>query len=83
MPTHLISMARVIELISLSRTEVYRRIKAGTFPQPVPLGPFRVAFVAAEVDGWIAERLTARDAGEGATQRVALAKRAIAARRQK
>lgn len=46
----------------LSRSEIYRRIAAGTFPRPVSLGARAVAFNAAEVDSWIAARIAARDA---------------------
>ena len=38
---------------SLSKTELYRRIAAGTFPKPVRLGPQRVAFLEKDVENWI------------------------------
>jgi prophage regulatory protein len=46
----------------LSRSELYRRIAAGVFPQPVKLGSRASAWNAAEVDRWIAGRIAARDA---------------------
>lgn len=46
----------------LSRSEIYRRIAAGDFPQPVKIGLRSTAFNAAEVDRWIADRIAARDA---------------------
>lgn len=46
----------------LSRSEIYRRIAAGDFPQPVKIGQRSTAFNAAEVDRWIADRIAARDA---------------------
>ncbi len=36
------------------RQEIYRRIKTGTFPKQIQLGPGRVAWVGSEVDEWIA-----------------------------
>ena len=48
---------------SLSRSEIYRRITLGEFPRPIRLsGPTgsrggRVAFVASEIDAWIAARV--------------------------
>jgi prophage regulatory protein len=49
---------------SLSRSEIYRRIALGEFPAPIRLsGPTgsrggRVAFLASEIDGWIARRVS-------------------------
>ena len=48
---------------SLSRSEIYRRIALGEFPRPIRLSGSagsrggRVAFVATEVDAWIAARV--------------------------
>lgn len=36
----------------LSKSEIYRRIKAGTFPQPLKLGARAVAWPASAVDAW-------------------------------
>lgn len=54
----------VLARVTLSNSEIYRRIKAGTFPAPVSLSADgrRVAWLRAEVDKWIAERIAARDA---------------------
>jgi prophage regulatory protein len=38
----------------LSKSEIYRRIKLGTFPKPLSLGARAVAWTAASVEGWIA-----------------------------
>ncbi|MBU8976399.1 AlpA family transcriptional regulator [Lysobacter sp. MMG2] len=45
----------------LSRSEIYRRIASGHFPQPVKLGSRASAWVASEVDAYIASRVAARD----------------------
>ena len=37
----------------LSKSEIYRRIKAGTFPQPLKLGARAVAWPAAQIDAWV------------------------------
>jgi prophage regulatory protein len=48
---------------SLSRSEIYRRIGLGEFPKPVRLSGSpasrggRVAFLASEIDAWIAARV--------------------------
>ena len=37
----------------LSKSEIYRRIKAGKFPEPIKLGARAVAWPAAQVDAWV------------------------------
>jgi len=53
----------VLARVSLSKTELYRRIKNCTFPAPLRLGAHRVAFLESEVDAWMDQRAAAR--GEG------------------
>jgi len=55
-------LPRVRARTGLSRSEIYRRIAAADFPQPVKLGERASAWNAAEVDSWIAARIAARDA---------------------
>lgn len=45
-----------------SAASIYRGVRAGTFPAPVKIGPRASAWVGAEVDAWIAERIAQRDA---------------------
>ncbi|CAH0287513.1 hypothetical protein SRABI70_03949 [Pseudomonas sp. Bi70] len=45
-----------------SRAAIYADIRAGTFPEPVPIGVNSVAWLEAEVDQWIADRLAERNA---------------------
>lgn len=44
-----------------STATIYRRVKAGTFPSPVKIGPRASAWVGAEVDQWVADRIADRD----------------------
>lgn len=46
----------------LSGATIYRLIKSGTFPAPVKVGIRASAWVGAEVDRWVAERIADRDA---------------------
>lgn len=48
-----------------SRAAIYAEIRAGTFPEPVPIGMNSVAWLEAEVDQWIADRLAERDEARG------------------
>jgi prophage regulatory protein len=47
----------------LSRSEIYRRIAAGTFPAPIKLGERASAWPEHEVTAWIDARIAAREAG--------------------
>jgi len=69
MAERFISSTDVKERVGLSKTEIYRRIAAGTFPKQVPLGEHRVAFLESEIEAWIAERVAARASGEGTAER--------------
>lgn len=53
LPRRFIKLAQVKNYTSLSTSEIYRRIAAGTFPAQVTLGPKSVAWVEAEVLGWL------------------------------
>jgi prophage regulatory protein len=58
----LVSLKRVCELTSLSRTGVNKARAGGRFPQAIELDGRRVAFVRREVEEWIASKVAARDA---------------------
>ncbi len=58
----LVSLKDTAKLTSLSRTMINRYRDKGLFPAAVQLGERRIAFVAAEVREWIAERIAARAA---------------------
>lgn len=48
----LIRIAEVIRHVGLSRSEIYRRIKRGHFPQPVRLGHRTVAWTTGSIEVW-------------------------------
>ena len=46
----------------LSRSTIYLRIKAGTFPKPIKLGGARaVGWLENEISNWLAEQVATRD----------------------
>lgn len=57
----LIRLPAVKAVTALSRSEIYRRIAAGTFPAPIKLGERASAWPEHEVYSWIAARIAARD----------------------
>lgn len=56
----IISINRVCEMTSLSRTAINNIRAAGQFPKEVVLGERRIGFVKAEVLAWIDDRIAAR-----------------------
>lgn len=57
----LLRRPQVEERTGLKRSSIYARMAKGTFPKPVSLGR-AVAWVEAEIDSWIEERIQARHA---------------------
>ncbi|WP_296271197.1 helix-turn-helix transcriptional regulator [Pseudomonas sp. UBA6323] len=57
LPRRFIKLAEVKALTTLSTSEIYRRIAAGTFPAQVPLGSKSVAWIEAEVIAWCEQRI--------------------------
>ena len=49
----LLSFAQVQARVGLSHSEIYRRVRAGTFPKPLKLGPRCVRWRSSEIDSWI------------------------------
>jgi prophage regulatory protein len=58
----LILRREVERLTGLPRSTLYEKIKKGEFPRPVRLTPRLSAFIQAEVDVWITQRIAERDA---------------------
>jgi len=56
----LVALPEVKHRTTLSRTSIWRFVKAGTFPQPVHLTPTRIAWKETDVLEWIASRVGAK-----------------------
>jgi len=59
-------MPEVLEMTGLSRTTIYRRVKDGTFPKPIPLSQSTarsapIGFLLAEIKDWINQQVALRD----------------------
>lgn len=57
MATALLRLPQVRRLTGLSRSEIYRRMALGDFPRKVSLGARAVAWVADEIETYIADRI--------------------------
>jgi len=53
-----IKIGEVLKLTTLSTSEIYRRIAAGTFPVQVTLGPKSVVWIESEVLAWCDARIS-------------------------
>jgi prophage regulatory protein len=60
----LIRLPEVLRKTGLKQSTCYAEIKNGTFPKPVPLGVYAVAWIEDEVDAWVEKRIEARDSEE-------------------
>jgi prophage regulatory protein len=63
MPAQLIPYDRLAtKSIPYSKPHLWRLEKAGKFPRRVPLGAGRFAYVEAEIDAYIEQKIAERDA---------------------
>ena len=65
MSDRILRIEQVLEMTGLSRSSLYRRIKDGTFPEPLRLGgdaSRAVGWLESEVLAWIASRPRAAEA---------------------
>lgn len=63
-PHRFIKLPVVKDYTSLSTSEIYRRIAAGTFPTQISLGPKSVAWIEAEVLAWCDALAAQREAAQ-------------------
>ena len=52
----LLTVAQVVAKTTYSRASLYRLLAEKKFPAPLRLGANRIAFVAEEIDRWLATR---------------------------
>lgn len=57
-PKRFLRLPAVMEAVGLARATIYKRVKAGTFPAPVQLGPRAVAWDQADIADWQASLTT-------------------------
>ncbi len=53
--SRLLRLHSVVSRVPLSKSEMYRRIKAGTFPAPIKIGVRAVAWREADIDQYISK----------------------------
>lgn len=60
MATALLRLPRVRQLTGLSRSEIYRRMAIGEFPEKISIGQRAVSWAENEILAWIDERIANR-----------------------
>lgn len=58
----LVRLPEVKDRTGLSRTTIYRRIAAGTFPEPTPISNGLVAWYETDINAWVANPMGWRTA---------------------
>ena len=53
MPTQLLRIKSVSEIVGLSRSSIYELIKQSKFPRPVRISSGRVRWTSSDIDEWI------------------------------
>ncbi len=61
MADRFLRLSEVIARTGLSRSTIYLRIAKGEFPKQASIGPNASAWLASEIDAWIAARIAERD----------------------
>ncbi|MFG0684947.1 helix-turn-helix transcriptional regulator [Pseudomonas sp. WSY_20] len=46
-------IAEVVRVTALSRNTIYKRMREGTFPKQVKLGPNSVAWLQSDISAWM------------------------------
>ncbi|MFL6615160.1 MAG: helix-turn-helix transcriptional regulator [Pantoea agglomerans] len=53
----LIRMPEVLFKTGFKKSWIYQLISINSFPKPIRMGPRAIAFVEAEIDQWVTERI--------------------------
>lgn len=53
----LLRIPAVCAMVGLSRSQIYRLMKAGKFPASISLGTYSVAWSAEQVHAWVEEKI--------------------------
>lgn len=56
-PVRLLPIAEVCHIVGLSKSTIWARARAGTFPQPVKLSERTTRWASTAVDSWVAEQV--------------------------
>lgn len=60
-PIRILRLPAVLRRVGLSRSSIYSRIRRGTFPRSVNLGPHSIGFVEHEINSWLKSAVERRN----------------------
>lgn len=69
MDKKILRLPQVKARVGLGHTNIYNRIKAGTFPAPVSLGARAVGWLSTDIDEWIDQCVAESKGGNRAAHR--------------
>jgi len=56
----ILRLPEVMARVGICRASIYQRMKEGTFPKSLPLGPRSVGWLEHEIDAWLQVRISER-----------------------
>lgn len=59
-PHRILRLPQVRARTGLSRSALYERIREGSFPRQIPLGPRSVGWLEADIEAWIEKQVARR-----------------------
>ncbi|OOV86203.1 helix-turn-helix transcriptional regulator [Oceanospirillum linum] len=62
MTKRILNRKEVEQTTALTRSTIYARMKEGTFPQSIPLGGRRVGWLESDIQEWIEQQISSKDA---------------------
>ena len=62
----ILRMLEVVSTTGLSRSTIYRRVNAGSFPGPIALGEASTGWLEHEILEWVSARIAERDQADAA-----------------
>jgi prophage regulatory protein len=71
-------VSEVVPMVGFSKNTLYARIRAGTFPRPIALGPQTTAFLENEILEWMKTQVAQHRGYSRRTSRASAASRANA-----
>jgi prophage regulatory protein len=71
---------KVTEMVGFSKSTIYARVRDGSFPKPITLGPQSVAFLESDVLDWMKRKVTQHNSADDI--RRAHAQRAVRSRKK-
>jgi prophage regulatory protein len=61
-PDRILRLPAASKKVALGRDTIYRKVRAGTFPQPLKLSERASGWLESELDSWIAAQAAKREA---------------------